>query len=53
MRNCKKVVSVGFITLVLAGIFMLTAYAAGLKITSQPKTVYTAYGKTATVTVEV
>lgn len=52
MKKCKKILSMALAFLLLLNVFPLTAHAAKLKITTQPKTSYTAYGKTAKATVK-
>ena len=52
MKFAKRTVSVLLAVLMLVSILPLSVSAASLKITTQPKTSYTAYGSTAKATVK-
>ena len=52
MKRCVTVLSILMALLLLVGSLPLTVFAATLKITTQPKTSYTAYGETAKATVK-
>ena len=52
MKRCTKLLSVLLALLMLVSVLPLSVSAAALKITTQPKTSYTAYGATAKATVK-
>jgi len=52
MKHCTKLLSVLLALLMLVSVLPLSVSAAALKITTQPKTSYTAYGATAKATVK-
>ena len=52
MKSTKQICSIILSVLLLIGMLPTNVYAASLKITTQPKTSYTAYGSTAKATVK-
>ena len=52
MKSTKQICSIILSVLLLIGMLPTIVYAASLKITTQPKTSYTAYGSTAKATVK-
>ena len=52
MKRCTKLLSILLALLMLVSVLPLSVSAASLKITTQPKTSYTAYGSTAKATIK-